>query len=154
MSRFSRVWGPIALCLLSLHPLYSQTPAGEQTPADLLRNFKSMYVNAKTVYIKKGVLEGEILKQLQKKHLDLEIAIKTDASAEVLLSVERQAVWPQWDYSYRMEHQAGGVVLAAGKVKAIDGGSAAKQIAEKVVQRIAEVRNPENQDKKDKKPKE
>jgi len=100
-------------------------------------------VNAKTVYIKKGVTEGALLKELQKKHLDLDIAIKTDASADVVLSIERQAVWPQWDYSYRMEHQASGIVLAAGKVRTIDGESAAKKITEQIVGRIAQVRNIE-----------
>jgi hypothetical protein len=101
---------------------------------------KSLYVNSKTVYIKKGVTEGAMLKELQKKQLDLEIAIKTDSSAEAVLTIERQGVWPQWDYSYRLDHQAGGTVLAAGKVKAIDGGAAAKQIAEQIVKRIADVR--------------
>jgi uncharacterized protein YchJ len=130
-------------CLWSAGLLYAQVQQAEQTPADLLRNFKSIYVNANTVYIKNGVTEGAILKELQKKHLDLEIAIKTDRSADAVLTVERQAVWPQWDYSYRMVHEATGVVLAAGKVRTIDGGSAAKKIAEQVVSRIAQVRTVE-----------
>lgn len=125
---------------LGVSMLYSQTQAGESSPADLLRSFKSLYVNSKTVYIKKGVTEGALLKELQKKQLDLDIAIKTDSSAEAVLTIERQGVWPQWDYSYRLDHQSGGTVLAAGKVKAIDGGSAAKQIAEQIVKRIADVR--------------
>ena len=84
----------------------------------------------------------EELKELQKKQLDLDIAIKTDSSADAVLTIERQGVWPQWDYSYRLDHQSGGTVLAAGKVKAFDGGSAAKQIAEQIVKRIADVRAP------------
>ncbi len=124
-----------------LPALYSQSQASEATPADLLRSFKSLYVASKTVYIKKGVTEGAILKELQKKQVDLAIAIKTDSSAEAVLTIERQGVWPQWDYSYRLDHQSTGTVLAAGKVKAIDGGSAAKQIAEQIVKRIADVRN-------------
>ena len=86
--------------------------------------------------------EGAILKELPKKQLDLEIAIKTDASAEAIPTTERQRVWPQWDYRYRLDHQSSGVVLAAGKVKAIDGGSAAQQIAEPVVKRVAGARKP------------
>jgi hypothetical protein len=73
----------------------------------------------------------------------LDIAIKTDSVAEAVLSIERQAVWPQWDYIYRLDHQATRTVLAAGKVIAIDGGSAAKQIAQQIVARIAQARNPE-----------
>ena len=131
----------VAWCVsLGASMLYSQSQA-ESSPADLLRTFKSMYVNSKTVYIKKGVTEGALLKELQKKQLDLDIAIKTDSSAETVLTIERQGVWPQWDYSYRLDHQSGGTVLAAGKVKAIDGGSAAKQIAEQIVKRIADVRS-------------
>jgi hypothetical protein len=42
-----------------------------------------------------------------------------------------------------MVHEATGVVLAAGKVRTIDGGSAAKKIAEQVVSRIAQVRTVE-----------
>ena len=121
--------------------LYSQSQASsEASPADLLRSFKSLYVNSKTVYIKKGVTEGALLKELQKKQLDLDIAIKTESSAETVLTIERQGVWPQWDYSYRLDHQSSGTVLAGGKVKAIDGGSAAKQIAEQIVKRISDVR--------------
>ena len=127
------LWGCSLLC--------SQTQAAEASPADLLRSFKSLCVNSKTVYIKKGVTEGAILKELEKKQLDLAIAIKTDSSAETVLTIERQGVWPQWDYSYRLDHQTSGTVLAAGKVKAIDGGSAAKQIAEQIVKRIADVRS-------------
>ncbi len=128
-------------CFCGLPALYSQSPTTEATPADLLRSFKSVYVNSKTIYIKKGVTEGAILKELQKKQLDLAIAIKTDSSAEAVLTIERQGVWPQWDYSYRLDHQSSGTVLAAGKVKAIDGGSAAQQIAEQIVKRIADVRS-------------
>ena len=139
----SRRVGILGLALLGLWGggwLHSQEQQKEATPADVLRTFKSISVNAKTVYIKKGVTEGAILKELQKKHLDLDIAIKTDSSADTVLSIERQAVWPQWDYSYRLEHLSSRIVLAAGKVRAIDGGSAAKQIAQQIVQRIAEAR--------------
>jgi len=41
----------------------------DATPAELLRSFKSMYVSSKTVYIKKGITEGALLKELQKKHM-------------------------------------------------------------------------------------
>lgn len=142
MSRSVGILGLVVFCLSGCW-LYSQAQSTEATPADLLRSFKSIRVETKTVYIKKGVTEGALFKELQKKHLDLDIAIKTDSSAETVLSIERQAVWPMWDYSYRLEHPSSGIVLAAGKVKAIDGGSAAKQIAERIVQRIAEVRGGE-----------
>ena len=140
MSRWMGIFGLVILCMAGVCWLHGQTQQAEATPADLLRSFKSIYVDAKTIYIKKGVTEGAVLKELGKRHLDLEIAIKTEPSADAVLSIERQAVWPQWDYSYRMEHRASGVVLAAGKVRAIDGGSAAKQIAQQIVQRIAEAR--------------
>ena len=141
MSRAPRILLWAVFVAWSMSWLQAQAPLADASPADLLRNFKSLYVNSKTVYIKKGVTEGAILKELQKKQLDLDIAIKTDSSAETMLTIERQGVWPQWDYSYRLDHQASGTVLAAGKVKAIDGGSAAKQIAEQVVKRIADVRS-------------
>jgi hypothetical protein len=130
-----------AVVLGAVALLHSQSQTADPSPADLLRSFKSLYVNSKTIYIKKGVTEGAILKELQKRQLDLDIAIKTDSSAEAVLTIERQGVWPQWDYSYSLDHQSSGVVLAAGKVKAIDGGSAAKGIAEQMVKRIADVRN-------------
>jgi len=140
MSRSVGVLGLVVFCLSGVCWLHSQAQQTEATPADVLRSFKSIRVDAKTVYIKKGVTEGALFTELQKKHLDLDIAIKTDSSADTVLSIERQAVWPMWDYSYRLEHPSSGIVLAAGKVKAIDGGSAAKQIAEQIVQRMAEAR--------------
>ena len=142
-TRRSELLGLAVICLCGINLLHSQEPQKDSTPAELLRTFKSMYVSSKTVYIKKGITEGALLKELQKKHLDLDIAIKTDSSAEAVLSIERQAVWPQWDYIYRLDHQATGTVLDAGKVSAIDGGSAAKQIAQRIVGRIAQARNPE-----------
>ena len=81
-------------------------------------------------------MEGELYKELEK----LGIAIKTNSSADVAIPLERQGAWPQWDYSYRMEHKSSGTVLAAGKVKAIDGGSASKKIAKEIIQRIASAR--------------
>jgi len=143
MSRYAQVLRLALFCICGVGLVHAQAPQTELTPAELLRTFKSMYVSSKTVYIKKGITEGALLKELQKKHLDLDIAIKTDSSAEVVLSIERQAVWPQWDYIYRLDHQAADTVLAAGKVRAIDGGSAAKQIAQQIVARIAQARNPE-----------
>ena len=144
MSRHTEVLRLAAFCFCCVTLLYAQTQQTASTPAELLRTFKSMYVSSKTVYIKKGITEGALLKELQKKHLDLDIAIKTDSSAETVLSIERQPIWPQWDYIYRVDHLASGTVLAAGKVRAIDGGSAAKQIAQQIVARIAQARNPES----------
>jgi hypothetical protein len=131
----------LGTCTASL--VQAQGQPADPSPSDLLRSFKSLYVNSKTVYLKKGVTEGALFKQLQKNHLEDAIAIKSDSSAEAVLSIERQGVWPQWDYSYRMDHQASGVVLAAGKVKAIDGGAAANKIAEELVKRIADARRSE-----------
>jgi hypothetical protein len=142
-ARYAQLLGLAVICVCGINLALSQEPQKDSTPAELLRSFKSIYVSSKTVYIKKGITEGALLKELQKKHLDLDIAIKTDSVAEAVLSIERQAVWPQWDYIYRLDHQATGTVLAAGKVSAIDGGSAAKQIAQQIVARIAQARNPE-----------
>jgi hypothetical protein len=141
MGRSRKILFAVAVFLGAIGLLGSQSQPPDPTPADLLRSFRSLHVVSKTVYIKKGVTEGAILKELQKRQLDLDIAIKTDSSAETILTIERQGVWPQWDYSYRLDHQTSGIVLAAGKVKAIDGGSAAKQIAEQIVKRIGDVRN-------------
>jgi hypothetical protein len=143
MRRAKSFLATAVFCLWSVGLLYAQVQQPEQTPADLLRKFKSIHVNASTVYIKNGVTEGAILKELQKQHLELDIAMTTDRSADAVLTIERQAVWPQWDYSYRMVHEGTGVVLAAGKVRAIDGGSAANKIAEQIVSRIAQVRTVE-----------
>jgi hypothetical protein len=142
-ARYAQLLGLAVICVCGINLALSQEPQKDSTPAELLRSFKSIYVSSKTVYIKKGITEGALLKELQKKHLDLDIAIKTDSVAEAVLSIERQAVWPQWDYIYRLDHQATRTVLAAGKVIAIDGGSAAKQIAQQIVARIAQARNPE-----------
>jgi hypothetical protein len=143
MSQYKRMFGVVIFALLAASVINGQSQSSEQTPAELLRSFKSLYVSPKTSFIKKGVTEGELLKELQKRHLDMDIAIKTDSSAEAVLTIERQAAWPWWDWSYRMDHQSTGTVLAAGKVRKMDGGSAAKAIAQEVVARIAQTRTPE-----------
>ena len=95
MSRHAQLLGLVVFCFCGINLLHSQEQQKDSTPAELLRTFKSMYVSSKTVYIKKGITEGALLKELQKKHVDLDIAIRTDASAEAVLGIERQAVWPQ-----------------------------------------------------------
>jgi hypothetical protein len=137
----ARILMTLALGALGASLVHAQAQQADPSPSDLLRSFKSMSVNSKTVYLKEGVTEGALLKQLQKNHLEDAIAVKYHSSAEAVLSIERQGVWPQWDYSYRLDHQSSGTVLAAGKVTKIDGGAAANKIAEEVVKRIADARS-------------
>src|SRR6266700_6006261 len=108
-----RVVGLTAL-IFSVSLLYSQSGETKQNSADLLRSFKTIYVQSKTPLAKPQMLAGELQKNPNFDAWDL--SITNDPGAEVLIEMDHQPGW--FYYTYSMTHQSSGIVLAAGRVDA------------------------------------
>ncbi len=126
----------IGVCGATLvHPQSQET---KQNSADLLRTFKTIYVQSKTPLAKPQMLAGELQKNDSFDSWGL--AITNDSGADVLVEIDHQPGW--FYYTYTMTHQSSGLVLAVGRVDAWDGKDASAKIAKAIIKRITRVRNP------------
>jgi hypothetical protein len=127
-------------------PAPETAPAKPSAPAklnsaDLLRTFKTIYVQSKTPLAKATMLAGELQKNANFDAWDL--SITNDPAADVLIEMDHQPGW--FYYTYSMTHQTSGIVLAAGRVDAWDGKYASAKIAKEIMKRIGKVRNAKEQ---------
>lgn len=111
-------------------------PAPPQTPAQILRTFRTISIQTSTWLSKPEMLGGEL--QKKREFDDWGLAIVADSSADVVITVDHQPGW--FYYTYRMVHQATATVLASGTVSAWDGKSACGKIAGDIIKRIARAR--------------
>jgi hypothetical protein len=123
--------------------LHGQSSGSKQDAADILRTFKTIYVQSKTPLAKPQMLAGELQKSSDFDEWNLSIV--EAASADVVIEIDHQPGW--FYYTYSMTHQARGVVLAVGRVDAWDGKYASAKVAREILKRIAKVRNVQD-DKK------
>jgi hypothetical protein len=127
------------LCAVNL--LYSQSNETKQNSADLLRTFKTIYVQSKTPLAKPQMLAGELQKNASFDAWGL--SITSNPGADVVVEIDHQPGW--FYYTYAMTHQSSSIVLAVGRVNAWDGKQASAKIAREIIKRIASVRNPPTQ---------
>ena len=129
----------IGLCAATL--LYSQSNETKQNSADLLRTFKTIYVQSKTPLAKPQMLAGELQKNANFDPWGL--SITNDPGADVVVEIDHQPGW--FYYTYTMTHQSSRIVLAVGRVDAWDGKQASARIAREIMKRVVRVRNPPTQ---------
>ena len=127
------------LCAVNL--LYSQSNETKQNSADLLRTFKTIYVQSKTPLAKPQILAGELQKNASFDAWGL--SITSNPGADVVVEIDHQPGW--FYYTYAMTHQSSSIVLAVGRVNAWDGKQASARIAREIMKRVARVRNPPTQ---------
>src|SRR6266700_3078512 len=132
-----RVVGLTAL-IFSVSLLYSQSGETKQNSADLLRSFKTIYVQSKTPLAKPQMLAGELQKNPNFDSCGL--SITNNPATDVTIEIDHQLGW--FYYTYTMTHQSSGIVLAVGRVDAWDGKYASSKIAKEIMKRVAGVRNP------------
>jgi hypothetical protein len=121
--------------------LYSQSNETKQNSADLLRTFKTIYVQSKTLLAKPQMLAGELQKNA--KFDSWGLSITSNPGADVVVEIDHQPGW--FYYTYAMTDQSSSIVLAVGRVNAWDGKQASAKIAREIIKRIAIVRNPPTQ---------
>ncbi len=112
-------------------------PIETRDPMHLLRDFRTIYIISRTVWLKLDLMQQALQRQPALRAWG--VALVADPKvADVRLTVDR--VLFTWTWTYEMVHQNTGIVLASGKLNATAGGSAADHIAQVLVQRIAESR--------------
>ena len=105
----------------------------------MLRNFRTLYVKSKTVWLKDEVMKNALRQQPQFK--DLGVVLMAAAKlADAVLVTDR--VLLTWDFTYSLSHQNTSMILVTGKFTSIDGITAANTIAKHVVRRIQAERMP------------
>ena len=145
MPFFKRVLLAVTLIIFGVTLLTAQSGEAKPGSAEVLRTFKTIYVQSKTPLAKPQMLAGELQKSDDFDKWNLSITVEP-ASADVVLEIDHQPGW--FYYTYRMTHQASGLVLAVGRVDAWDGKYASKSVAKEVLKRIAKARNPKDEKKK------
>ena len=145
MSLLKRVLLAVTLIIFGAALLPAQSGEAKPGSAEVLRTFKTIYVQSKTPLAKPQMLAGELQKSDDFDKWNLSITVEP-ASADVVLEIDHQPGW--FYYTYSMTHQASGLVLAVGRVDAWDGKYASKSVAKEVLKRIAKARNPKDEKKK------
>jgi hypothetical protein len=133
------------LFVLSFGALASaQEPQAKQSSADVMRTFKTIYVQSKTPLAKPQMLAGELQKLSNFDKWGLSITSET-SGADVVVEIDHQPGW--FYYTYSMTHPSTGLVLAVGRVDAWDGKYASAKIAKEIMKRTAAVREPPKEKK-------
>ena len=141
MSHGIRILAVAVTGLCAVNLLYSQSNETKQNSADLLRTFKTIYVQSKTPLAKPQMLAGELQKNANFDSWGL--SITNDPGADVLVEIDHQP--GRFYYTYTMTHQSSRIVLAVGRVDAWDGKQASARIAREIMKRVARFRSPPTQ---------
>jgi hypothetical protein len=110
MSHARRIPGVMIAGLCTVTLLYAQSNESKQNAADLLRTFKTIYVQSKTPLAKPQMLAGELQKNDNFDSWGL--SITNNPAADVTIEIDHQPGW--FYYTYTMTHQSSGIVLARG----------------------------------------
>jgi hypothetical protein len=132
-------WLAIAVSIFVINLLCAQSPQSKTNSGDALRALKTLYIESRTPLAKPEMLAGELQKN---ENFDTwGLSITSDRpGADALVEIDHQPGW--FYYTYKMTHQASGLVLAVGRVDAWDGKYASAKIAKEIMKRIGRVRNP------------
>ncbi len=127
----------VVICGATL--LHPQSVGVKQNAADILRTFKTIYVQSKTPLAKPQMLAGELQKSSDFDKWNLSIT-SDPAGADVVIEIDHQPGW--FYYAYSMTHPASGLVLCVDRVDAWDGKYASAKVAKAIMKCVAKVRNP------------
>lgn len=128
----------IAISICGAVLLNAQSPETKTSSgAEVLRTFKTIYVQSKTPLAKPEMLAGELQKSGDFDNWGLSIT-SDPANADVVVEMDHQPGW--FYYTYAMTHRSSGMVLAVGRVDAWDGKYASAKIAKAIMKRCAAVR--------------
>lgn len=113
------------------------TPEEQPSPIAALAKARTLRVTSKTTFFNPFVLEKELLNDMEFRVLGLSV-VNGYKGGELVINVNRPLFTYDWTYSVSDSHT--GIVLATGKVTAIDGSHAAKGIAKKLIQEFEKAR--------------
>jgi len=129
----------IVISICGVGFLHSQSAETKPRAVDVLRTFKTIYVQSKTPLAKPEMLAGELQKNNSFDGWGLSITSDPN-DGDVIVEMDHQPGW--FYYTYSMTQRSSGLVLAVGRVDAWDGKYASAKIARALMKRCATVRNP------------
>jgi hypothetical protein len=112
-------------------------PAEQPSPAADLADARSLKVTSKTMYFSPFMLEKELLNNSSFRTLEISV-VAGDRPAGLVVNIDRPIF--TYDFTYSVSEEHSGVVLATGKVVAIDGPHAAEAISKKLVEEFEKAR--------------
>jgi hypothetical protein len=114
-------------------------PAREEqnSPATALATARTLRVTSKTTFFTAFMLEQELLNNKEFRDLGLNV-VNGHSGGDLLVNVDRPLF--TYDFTYAVSDAHTGIILATGKVTAIDGPHAAQGIASQLVQALEKAR--------------
>ncbi len=118
----------------------TETPAGFRTAIEIPRigggrtSARTVAVMSRSVWIKATSLEEALAENAEFRQAGMEV-VADQSRADLLITLDRPLFTWTWTYSV-MERQTG-VVIAAGKLSAIDGEEAARKLAVEITRRFS-----------------
>jgi len=113
------------------------TPDGQAATLAALANAQTLRVTSKTTFFTPFMLEKELLNDSEFRALGLNV-VSGYAGGELLVTVGRPLF--TYDFTYSVSDARTSVVLATGKITAIDGPHAAQGIAKNLVRELERAR--------------
>ena len=119
----------------------------EQSPRALLARARTVYVYSDTSYFEEAQLQNELRKRDEFEAWRMVIVDGSKGSnfADILVEIDRPLF--TFTFTYEIMDRATGIVLATGKVTAVDGNAAAPKLASRIVEEMRRARG-ESKDRK------
>ena len=125
------------LALPAAVPSLGPGPDEHASPLATLAVAQTLRVASKTTFFTPFMLEKELLDNAEFRALGLNV-VNDHQGGELLVNIDRPLF--TYDFTYSVSDSHAGIVLATGKVTAIDGPHAAQGIARKLVQELEKAR--------------
>jgi hypothetical protein len=125
------------LALPAMIPNSAPAPEDQSAPITALAIARTLRVASKTTFLTPFMLEKELLNNTEFRALGLNV-VSGVSGGELLVHVDRPLF--TYDFTYAVTDSHTGIVLATGKVTAIDVPHAAPGIAIKLVQELEKAR--------------
>jgi len=125
------------LALPAVVPSLVSTREEQPNSITALANARTLRVTSKTTFFSPFMLEKELLSNPEFRALGISV-LDGIRGGELLVNVDRPLL--TYDFTYSMSDTRSGLVLATGKVIAIDGPHAAEAIAKELVQEVQKAR--------------
>ncbi|PYS68940.1 MAG: hypothetical protein DMF69_18490 [Acidobacteria bacterium] len=108
----------------------------ETNPKNLLRRARVMYVTSSTSFFESVQLQNELRKRDEFDRWEMAIVGRGDKydAADIVVEIDRPIF--THTFTYQITNRSNGIVLATGKITAIDGNVAAPKLAARIMEEI------------------
>ena len=126
------------LALPAMVTKQGSAPEEQPSPTTALVSARTLRVTSNTTFFTPFMLDKELLANTEFRGLGLNLIDASNRKVELLVNVDRPLF--TYDFTFSLSDAQTGLVLATGKVTAIDGPHAAEGIAKKFVQELKKAR--------------